>query len=115
MLSASSQTGKISLGGGVRLRYPVTDSGLIKVKGAHTLSLFPSGENDMWGQSKSYDDEGPIYYNQEKLYGETNQLKECLLCKNTIASGFNQLKYIPFIYLKLNFLWLDHFRPETSI
>ena len=44
VLSASSQTGKISLGGGVRLIYPVTDSGL-KVKGAHTLSLFPSGES----------------------------------------------------------------------
>ena len=99
VLSASSQTGKISLGGGVRLRYPVTDSGLIKVKGAHTLSLFPSGENFMWGQSKSCNDEGPIYYNREKLDGETNQLKECLLCKNTIASGFNQLKYIPFLYL----------------
>ena len=103
MLSASSQTGKISLGGGVRLIYPVTDSGL-KVKGAHTLSLSSSGENVKCGQSKSYDDEGPIYYNREKLYGETNQLKECLLCKNTIASGFNQLKYIPFLYLKLNFL-----------
>ena len=66
------------------------------------MSLFPSGEKDKWGQSKSYDDERPIYYNREKLYGETNQLKECLLCKNTIASGFNQLKYIPFLYLNLN-------------
>ena len=80
--------------------YPVTDSGL-KVKGAHTLSLFPSGENVKWGQSKSYDDEGPMYYNREKLDSDTNQLKECLLCKNTIASGFNQLKYIPFLYLKV--------------
>ena len=79
------------------------------------MSLFPSGENDMWGQSKSYDDEGPIYYNREKLNGETNQLKEGPLCKNTIASGSNQLKYIPFLYLKWNFPCLDHFRAETSI
>ena len=66
------------------------------------MSLSSSGENVKCGQSKSYDDEGPIYYNREKLDSDTNQLKECLLCKNTIASGFNQLKYIPFLYLNLN-------------